>query len=281
MSKQFNNLIDSHDLSDDNVMIVDCMNLSFRSTDSASFMRTVNSLAKTYDCGQVILANDGGSKYCRNLLPTYKQNRRDKVEKMTEEELAERQEFFTEFKDMMVKVEEFFDVFQYKGAEADHIAGYLVSRLKPHVNSIVLISTDSDWDLLLDSNVMRFSFNTRKEYTLDNFYDEHGCDTPEQFLSMKVLKGGKDNVKGAEGVGPKRAYNLIREYGSAYDIADILPIEDPRKFVQSLNAFGADEIYRNYALLDLVSFSWDALDFVEADLDPINKHINDIIAMAR
>ena len=32
-----------------------------------------------------------------------------------------------------------------------------------------------------------------------------------------------DNVKGVEGVGPKRALDLVKEYGSAFDIAAAIP----------------------------------------------------------
>ena len=36
----------------------------------------------------------------------------------------------------------------------------------------VVISSDKDWDLLIDENISRFSTVTRKETTIDN-WDEH------------------------------------------------------------------------------------------------------------
>jgi len=48
-------------------------------------------------------------------------------------------------------------------------------------------------------------------------------------------------------------------YGSAFDIADALPISSKYKYIQALNKFGADNIYKNYELMDLVTYCTDAI----------------------
>ena len=85
---------------------------------------------------------------------------------------------------------------QFKGVEADDIAAYIVAKMKHKYDNVWLISTDSDWDQNLDKNVHRFSSRTRKEYTLDNFYEEHAVDNPNEWTILKALQGGHDNIVG-------------------------------------------------------------------------------------
>jgi len=56
------------------------------------------------------------------------------------------------------------------------------------------------------------------------------------------------------------------------DIADLLPIDSRYKYIQSLNDFGAENIMKNYELMDLVAFCEDAIG--EANLDKIGDIIN-------
>jgi 5'-3' exonuclease len=76
---------------------------------------------------------------------------------------------------------------------------------------------------------------------------------------MKVLQGDSgDNIIGLEGVGAKRAYNLIREYGTALDIYSMIPLSGKQKFVERINA-SEDLILKNYELVDLLSYCEDAI----------------------
>ena len=57
---------------------------------------------------------------------------------------------------------------------------------------------------------------------------------PEQYISLKCLTGDKgDNVPGIPGIGPKRAVQLIRDYGDAMDIYNATPIESRYKYIQA------------------------------------------------
>jgi 5'-3' exonuclease len=60
-------------------------------------------------------------------------------------------------------------------------------------------------------------------------------------------------------VGPKKALALVREYGTAYDIAANLPITSKYKYIQNLNAFGAENLMLNYKLMDLMEFCDEAI----------------------
>jgi hypothetical protein len=64
---------------------------------------------------------------------------------------------------------------------------------------------------------------------------------------------------------------LIEIYGSALDICDAMPLEGKYKYIQSLNDFGADNIMRNYELMDLVTYCEEAVG--SENVTQINKRI--------
>lgn len=247
-------------------LIVDALNLAFRwkhqgRTDFRyEYVNTVQSLARSYDCKKVIITADwGSSTYRKGINSEYKQNRKDKFAEQSEEERIAFEEFFEEFEATLELLAEDYVVFRFKGVEADDIAAHLVKQRNDYdLEYIWLISSDRDWDLLIQENVARFSYVTRKEVTLEN-WSTHYDVAPEEYISLKCLTGDKgDNVPGIPGIGPKRAIGLIQEYGSAIDIYDAIPIESRYKHIQALND-NAEQIIQNYELMDLISFCDDAI----------------------
>lgn len=247
-------------------LIVDALNLAFRwkhqgRTDFRyDFQRTVQSLGQSYGCNNIIITADwGSSTYRKNICEDYKQNRKDKFAEQTEADKIAFEEFFEEFEESLNVLAEDYLVLRYKGVEADDIAAHLVKDKDIYgLDHIWLISSDRDWDLLIQDKVSRFSYVTRKEVTLDN-WSEHYDVSPEQYISLKCLTGDKgDNVAGIPGIGPKRAEQLIHEYGDAMDIYNILPINSKYKYIQALNE-NAETLLVNYELMDLISYCDDAI----------------------
>ena len=247
-------------------LIVDALNLAFRwkhqgRTDFRyEYEKTVKSLADSYKCENVIMTADGGSsEYRKGILPDYKQNRKDKYATQTEEEKIAFEEFFEEYQATLELMEESFPLLRFEGVEADDIAAHLVKyKDKYGLGSIWLISSDRDWDLLIQEDVSRFSYVNRKEVKIENWHDHYEV-TPEQYISLKCLTGDKgDNVPGITGIGPKRAASLITEYGDALTIYDSLPLPSKYKHIQELNASG-ERILQNYELMDLMSYCDDAI----------------------
>ena len=247
-------------------LVVDALNLAFRwkhqgRTDFRyDYQNTVKSLAKSYDCERIIITADwGSSTYRKTIAPDYKQNRKDKFAEQSEEERIAFEEFFEEFEESLDLLREEYPILRYKGVEADDIAAHLVKYRKEYdLEYIWLISSDRDWDLLIQENVGRFSYVTRKEVRLDN-WREHYEVPPEQYISLKCLTGDKgDNVPGIPGIGPKRAVQLIRDYGDAMDIYNSTPIESRYKYIQALNE-NAEQLLVNYELMDLMTYCDDAI----------------------
>ena len=267
MAKSFKDLISKDN---DNILIVDALNLAFRYKHqkkrnfAEDYLRTVQSLATSYNTGCVYITADwGSSSYRKNLLPEYKQNRKDKYAQQTEQEAEDFANFMEDFEGTLLLLEEHYPIFRYKGVEADDIAAYIVSK-KRHNHTIWLVSSDKDWDLLISPTVSRFSYVTRKEVTATNWHEHYDVEK-EEFISLKCLTGDTgDNVPGVPGVGPKRGLSLIQTYGSALDVADAMPLEGKYKYIQSLNDFGAENIMRNYELMDLVTYCEDAVGVANA-----------------
>lgn len=252
----------------ENLMIVDTMNLAFRWKHSGQtnfardYLATILSLAASYNAGTIIAAADwGGSSYRKTLYPEYKANRKELVAKQTEEEKEQSRKFFDEYERTLEELDKHksITVLRYKGVEADDIAAYVCSRLHDYgYKQAWLISSDRDWDLLVNEHVSRFSYVTRKEQTLDTW--DYPV-PPEHYISYKVLTGDAgDNIPGVPGVGPKRAAALIEQYGTAMDIYDAIPLAGKQKFIQAVND-SKEQILINYELMDLVSFSQEAIGY--------------------
>ena len=261
-------------------LIVDALNLAFRwkhqgRTDFRyDYQKTVQSLASSYGCNEVIIAADwGSSSYRKELYPDYKQNRKEKFAEQSEEERIAFEEFFEEFEATLEVLAEDYIMLRYKGVEADDVAAHLVKHKNAYdLENIWLVSSDRDWDLLIQDTVSRFSYVTRKEVTLEN-WSEHYDVKPEEYISLKCLTGDKgDNVPGIPGIGPKRAQQLIEQYGNAFSIYEATPINSKYKYIQTLNE-NADQILTNYELMDLITFCDDAIG--KANIADIESTINE------
>jgi 5'-3' exonuclease len=245
-------------ISDENsTLIVDALNLAFRwkhqgRTDFRyEYERTVQSLATSYGCKRILITADwGSSTYRKSINSGYKQNRKEKIAQQSEEEQMQFEDFIAEFESSLDILKE------------NHLVKY---RNKYGLGNIWLVSSDKDWDLLIQENVSRFSYVTRKEITIEN-WGQHYEVSPQEYISLKCLTGDKgDNVPGIPGIGPKRALQLIKEYGDAFSIYDATPIPSSYKHIQALNQ-NSEQILQNYELMDLITYCDDAIG-VENVLD--------------
>ena len=250
------------------LLIVDSLNLAFRykhsgATDFAEdYLRTVNSLKKSYKASHVIMACDqGSSSYRKELYPEYKQNRKDKQAEQTDAEAAAFELFFEDFLATLehIKNNTDYPVIKFQGVEADDIAAYIVSKEKLlNFDEIWLVSSDKDWDLLVQPKVSRFSYVTRKEVTNENWANHYDW-TQDEYISIKCLMGDTgDNVFGVPSIGPKRAHGLVEEFGSTWDIIASIPLNGKYKYIQELNKC-KDRLMLNYQLMDLVTHCEEAV----------------------
>lgn len=248
------------------LLAIDGLNLAFRWRDFDEFtneyVKVVRSLAKSYKAGKIIIAADqGSSSYRKTIYPEYKQNRKEKYETQTEEEREKFERFFNAWEECLLILEQEFTLVRFPGVEADDIAGYIVrNKEKFNLEQVWLASSDKDWDLLVQSGVNRFSYVTRKETTVDNWSEHHDCNR-EDYVFLKAIMGDSgDNIKGVQGIGPKRGLELITKYGSVYDIMDSIPLAGKQKYIQALNESG-QLLELNMQLVDILTYCEDAINW--------------------
>lgn len=244
-------------------LIVDALNLAFRYKHGKvrdfgnHYLTTVESLAKSYSCGTIIIVCDkGSSTYRKEIHPGYKGARKEKYENQSEEEKAEAEQFFQDFESALEILRTRYPVARYPGVEADDLAACIVEE--GSYGQAWLVSSDKDWDLLIDERTSRFSYVTRKEVTVDNF--EEVYEVPiESYTTYKCLMGDTgDSIPGVKGIGPKRAASLIADYGDIDTIIKTLPIQSKYKYIQELNA-AKELLETNVKLMDLRKHYKDAI----------------------
>ena len=266
MSKSFTTMTEPNK---GTVLILDSLNMAFRWKHQKAlyfkdeYIKTIESFKRSYKADQVIILSDwGSSSYRKEIYPEYKANRKAKQEEQSEEEAAYFEKFFEEYLKIVeyYRNESTYPTFRFKGVEADDIAAYIVAKRKDFgFNEIWLLSSDADWNLMVQPRVSRFSYVTRKEVTYENWEEHYDC-SPEDYISIKCLMGDAgDNVPGVPKIGPKTAAKLVKEYGTALDVADAIPIPGKYVYIQNLNNFGSEAIIRNYKLMDLVTFCDEAI----------------------
>lgn len=249
-----------------NLLLVDGLNMSFsfrgRSDFQEQYVKMITSLKRSYKCSHVIVCVDkGGSLYRKSIYPEYKANRKIKQDAQTDLERQEFEAFFRCFEEALVLLSETtdFPIIRFNGVEADDTIAYICSKKTLPTKHIWIVSSDRDLNLLVDEHVSQFSYVTRKEFTIDN-WNEHYDFSRDDYISIKCLMGDAgDNVLGVPGIGPKRAVQLVQEYGTTYDIISSLPIFSKYKYIDALNKFGADNLMLNYRLMDLVTFCEEAV----------------------
>lgn len=246
---------------ENNLLIIDGNNLAYRWKHSGTrhffkeFLSTIQSFRRSYKAKYVVLLADGGkSFYRKNIYPEYKGDREEKFKNQTESEKQLYLLFLEDLKEALQYVKDNSDikVLSFNKTEADDIAAHIVCNHHNKFDYVWMLSSDEDWDLLLKDNVSRFAYTSRKEFSINN-WGEHYDYPFDKHLSVKCLVAGEDNIKGVEGIGPKRAISLLETYGDIFGVIDAIPIKSKLKFVARLND-SKDLLLRNIELMDLESY---------------------------
>ena len=237
-----------------NLLLIDANNLAFRwlqrkNVDNFTddFTRTIESLGKSYRARRIIVCFDFGRSYYRNdLLDTYKANRK----KPTDPETVEK---FDKFFSCLNVIPDLipFENYKFRGIEADDIIAYLCNNISPSYEHTWLVSSDRDLFQLINNEVSIFNMFSRKEITIDTLIEDYQV-TPEEYMLSRILEGDKsDNILGVEGIGPKRAQTLAREYKTLDNLIESLPIKPAKaKFLKNLND-SKEILLRNEKLITL------------------------------
>ena len=243
-----------------NLLIIDGNNLAFRYIKRANYdsyqqdyIRTVQSLGRSYKAMDIIVVFDFGKSYYRKaLLDDYKGTR---AKPKNEEELQHYKTFFDVLDTIPSMLE---NPLKYRGVEADDLIAWLVKNVKDQYNHIWITSSDKDIIQLIDEKVSIFNLFSRKEIDIDYLFSELNI-TAEEFMLSRIIQGDtSDNIIGVEGIGPKRSQDLAREYKTLDNLIKALPIKGRAKYIQNLNA-SKDKLLLNEQLINLCSYNRQAI----------------------
>jgi 5'-3' exonuclease len=264
MTKSWNDLADLQepDYSDyNNLLIIDANNLSYRwlqrpnyGSFGHDFIRTIQSLSKSYEAARTIVCFDFGKSYYRmDMHEEYKGTRKKPQE---EEEIKKYEEFFAVLNDLPEQLDE--EVLKFRGVEADDILAWITQNVSNRYDHTWIVSSDRDLYQLVDDNISIFNIFGRREVTVESLRDDFDV-SPSEYMLSRIIEGDKsDNILGIEGIGPKRAQTLAREYKTLDSLLEALPIKGRSKYITNLNA-GADTLVRNEKLINLKKYCVEAI----------------------
>jgi|TARA_B100000073_G_scaffold347686_1_gene362868 5'-3' exonuclease len=276
MTKSWNDLADLQEpdySTYNNLLIVDANNLSYRwlqrpnyASFGADFIRTIQSLAKSYEAARTIVCFDFGKSYYRmNMHEEYKGTRKKPQE---EEEIKKYEDFFAVLNSLPEELDE--EVLKFRGVEADDVLAWITQNVSDRYDHTWVVSSDRDLYQLVDENISIFNIFGRKEVTLQTLTEDFDV-TPSEYMLSRIIEGDKsDNILGIEGIGPKRAQALAREHKTLDKLLDALPIKGRSKYIQNLNA-GHDQLVRNEKLINLKKYCVDAITAGKYGDEPIEK----------
>ena len=254
-----------------NLLVIDGNNVSYRYIQRANydsyeddFKRTISSLAKSYKAKRTIVCFDFGKSYYRmNLLSDYKGTRK-KAE--TEEEIEHAEKFFAVLNRLPETLDE--EVLKFRGIEADDTIAYITQNVSSRYDHTWIVSSDKDIIQLVDDNISIFNIFSRKEITKQYLQEELQLN-PSEFMLSRIIEGDKgDNIIGIEGIGPKRAQALAKEYKTLDKLLAALPIKSKSQYITNLNA-GRERLIRNETLINLKSYYQTAIDAGKEGDDPM------------
>jgi 5'-3' exonuclease len=276
MTKSWNDLADLQEpdySTYNNLLIIDANNLSYRwlqrpnyASFDADFIRTIQSLAKSYEAARTIVCFDFGKSYYRmEMHEEYKGTRKKPQD---EDEIKKYEDFFSVLNALPDQLDE--EVLKFRGVEADDILAWITQNMSDRYDHTWIVSSDRDLYQLIDDNISIFNIFGRKEVTLQTLQEDFEVN-PSEYMLSRIIEGDKsDNILGIEGIGPKRAQALAREYKTLDNLLEALPIKGKSKYITNLNA-GHDQLVRNEKLINLKQYCVDAICAGKEGEEPLER----------
>lgn len=144
--------------------------------------------------------------------------------------------------------------------EADDTICYLTQVFNEAGFQVVIASADADFNQLISDNADRVKvFNLAK----DCFYDEETVFNEfnikvQQWVEYRALTGdSSDNIKGVNGVGPKKASDLLKFFSSVQDFYAVATpswLETNGNKIHKKIVEDREIVERNIKLMDLLRF---------------------------
>lgn len=234
-------------------------------------VRTLCKVAREVKPKRVVWTWDGGhSAYRKKIFPAYKQ--RKELPKLREELEEGSPSFHEEWKTQVALLERYLPLLgvgqiRIPGCEADDVIYSLKNIFTGQGVSVVLATSDADFNQLLDENFFVYNLAREELCGPDQVRMKYGI-SPQQWIEFRAMTGDpSDNIDGIPGVGEKRAAEILDQYGSLPKFLDEYytgAISSPKKFHKAV-AENTEILIRNCKLMDLAWFNFEA-EFSNGDV---------------
>ena len=230
------------------------------------FSRDLVSLLKTQQPGWLICAWDSQAPSTRNVLyPEYKANRSETP---------------PDLKSQIPKVRELIDAFgipviEHAGWEADDVIATLARQAVAAGREVHIVSSDKDIRQLLGPRVKVFNFRKNVFYSEPDLLADWGI-RPDQVVDFQSLVGDAvDNVPGVPLVGPKKAAQLLNQFGTLEDVLAHADEAPGAKLRENLKTFAPQALMSRELVrlnVDLpVEYDWETCRGVTPDVPRLQE----------
>jgi DNA polymerase-1 len=134
-------------------------------------------------------------------------------------------------------------VIEIEGYEADDVMGTLAKQAEDKGIDTYLVTGDKDFMQLLSDRIkiynLKRSGNSSEAEVIDSgkVIEKMGV-SPERVIDLLGLMGdSSDNVPGIPGIGPKRAQELLKSYGSLENVLDMADQVNKKNISNNLKTF--------------------------------------------
>ena len=177
----------------------------------------------------VLVAFDAGKTTFRNKMYADYKGGRQKTPSELSEQLPYIQELLHDLG---------LSTYELDNYEADDIIGTFVTKGEKAGFKITVVTGDKDLTQLASPQttvmVTKSGVLNLESYTPEHMKEVNGV-TPTEFIDMKALMGdNSDNYPGVTKIGPKKASQLIQEYGTVENLYDHVDDMKPSKMKENL-----------------------------------------------
>jgi DNA polymerase I len=163
----------------------------------ATFDDKIDGIQETLKGDQIILAMTASNNWRKQVLPTYKGNRKDKRKPLV-------------FRPLRDYAAQKYETFERPTLEADDVMGILATRKSAEPVERIIVTIDKDL-----KTIPGLHFNTNKPD--DGVFVVGEADADRFHLTQALTGDVTDGYAGCPGIGPKTAEKLFEKHGMSWE----------------------------------------------------------------
>lgn len=238
------------------------------------FVGALNKIIKQVQPTHVVVLFDGEHENPRTeLLPEYKGNREDySLVEEEENPFSQLADVYRALDYMGIRHCETEDV------ETDDVIASYVLTYGKELLDIVVSSWDSDFFQLISENIKILRYRGKCTTICDVAYLKEKFDiAPEVYADFKSLVGdAADNIKGAQGIGPKTASTLLKQFGSLEEVLKRTAEIEKKKVRESIEK-DKERLWINYEIIKLNDKAKLPFDLEELQYNKPEQKTNEVM----